>query len=497
MGLTTGWPRDGGAVGRPRPFRQLASVSQHCQRTDRRLAPSYKTQIPGPDDALEVSEVAMKSLKAGSASVDISPNDSLFLYGYPHVERYSVGVHDPLYSSALYLSDTETELIFVANDIIFVTKDLSARARRRIAEATGVPPRNVMVTATHTHSGPGTKDRVANENDPAVPQADRDYVQMLEEGIISAAVQACREAQPAEVGLAVADGTGVGTNRRDPSGARDPEVPVLMVKARGGAQAIGCMVVYSMHPTVLHEHSKLVSSDFPGFARRFLRNNVLGEGCPVLYHTGPAGNQSTRHVISDNTFAEAQRLGEALGKAIAEVIPEIQYTDSLLLGSRRCLLDLPRRQLPSVSEARDKLRSAAVHLQQLRAAGAPRQTVRTAEVDWFGAERAVALTEADQRGDLADAYESCLPAEIQILRVGPWAFVGWPGEVFVEYALRVKEHRENTFVIAYANGQLEGYIVTEEAASEGGYEASNALFGPEAGDVLTKMTLALLETWHS
>ena len=44
-------------------------------------------------------------LTGGAAAVEITPKDSQFLYGYPHVERYSTGVHDPLWTSALYLSD--------------------------------------------------------------------------------------------------------------------------------------------------------------------------------------------------------------------------------------------------------------------------------------------------------------------------------------------------------------------------------------------------------
>jgi len=59
-----------------------------------------------------------KKFKAGAAQVDISPEDSQFLFGYPHVKRYSTGIHDKLWSSALYLYDGKTEIMFIANDII-------------------------------------------------------------------------------------------------------------------------------------------------------------------------------------------------------------------------------------------------------------------------------------------------------------------------------------------------------------------------------------------
>jgi hypothetical protein len=60
------------------------------------------------------------ALNAGAATVDITPEDSQFLFGYPHVPRFSTGVHDPLLSCALYLDDGRTSLLFVANDVIYV-----------------------------------------------------------------------------------------------------------------------------------------------------------------------------------------------------------------------------------------------------------------------------------------------------------------------------------------------------------------------------------------
>lgn len=61
-----------------------------------------------------------KNLKAGAAAIDISPEDSQFLFGYLHVKRYSTGIHDKLWSSALYLYDGKTEIMFIANDIIYL-----------------------------------------------------------------------------------------------------------------------------------------------------------------------------------------------------------------------------------------------------------------------------------------------------------------------------------------------------------------------------------------
>jgi len=431
-------------------------------------------------------------LAAGAAAVEITPNDSQFLYGYPHVERYSTGVHDPLWTSALYLSDGATEVMFIANDIVYVTKDVAARARERIEAATSIPASNIMITATHTHSGPKTVNNLSCEADTVVPKMDENYVRFMEDSIVDAATKAHGSAEPAEVGLAVANAEGVGTNRRDPSGPADPQVPVLMVRAAEGGRNISAMTVYSMHPTVLHEDSTLVSGDFPGMTRQYLQQNVLGADCPLLYHTGPEGNQSPRHVTKGNTFAEAERLGTILGEAVESVIRRISFTSDVTLGAFRRFVDLPGRLFPPVEQAREKLKRAIQRLEHLRQSGAPRQEVRTAECDWFGAEETLTLATAAVDGRLEAVRRSCLPAEIQIITAGPWAFVGWQGEMFVEYSLAVKERYKNTFVIALANGELQGYIVTPEAAEEGGYEASNALFAPETGSVLVSETLEML-----
>jgi hypothetical protein len=434
----------------------------------------------------------VKALVAGAAVEDITPHDSQYLFGYPHVDRYSTAVHDRLLSSALYLSDGQTPLLFIANDIIFVGKATAERVRQRIEQATGVPAANILVSATHTHSGPSTVDCISLADDPTVPLVDARYLRRFEDGIAAAGVEAVRRAAPAEAGLAAADGSAVGTNRRDPAGPADPQTPVLMVRSAANREPIACMIVCSMHPTVLREDSTVVSADFPGMTRRYLQENLLGDGCPVLHHTGPAGDQSPRRVIRGNTLAEARRLGEALGRAIAAAAGRIRFAAFLDTDVRRASLDLPRRIFPSAADGERQLQAAAQRLAHLRNTAAPRQEVRLAEVDWFGAEETLRLSRLAIAGRLEAVYRSCLPAEIQALKIGPWTFVGWPGEVFVEHALAVKAQARNVFIISLANGELQGYITTEAAAAEGGYEASNAIFAPQAGHMLVDATLDLI-----
>ena len=431
-------------------------------------------------------------LKAGAAIIDITPADSQFLCGYPHVERYSTGVHDPLISSALYLTDNKTEVLFVANDIVEVPDAIVSSARKRISAESGIDPACIMITAMHTHSGPVTRELTAWGADGVIPQPDEKYLDLLENGIVRAGVEACSNAQPAKIGLGIADGKGVGTNRHDPSGTSDPDVPVLMVKSLYDDNDIACMLVCAMHPTVMHEDSKLVSADFPGMTRQYLSKYVLDKDCPILYHTGAAGNQSPRHVTKANTFEEAERIGHLLGKAVESVIPQISYTSDISLACVRDFSELKRRDVPSITDAEIKLEAVKKKYEQLKQNNAPSQEIRTAECDLFGAEGMLELAGLADSGKIDTIFEKMMPYEMQIIKIGPWNFIGWQGEIFVEYSLKIKSEVENTFVISLANGCAPGYIVTQDAFDKGGYEAAGSLLHPESGRMIIEKTLKIL-----
>src|SRR5690606_35546680 len=103
------------------------------------------------------------------------------------------------------------------------------------------------------------------------------------------------------------------------------------------------------------------------------------------------------------------------------------------------------------------------------------------------------LAKASRSGAMDQAVRDCLPAEVQVVRIGDVTFVGWPGEVFVEFAIEIRHRFPGTQIITLANGELQGYLVTQAAVDEKGYEASNALFASPAGaEELVEATQQLL-----
>jgi hypothetical protein len=432
--------------------------------------------------------------KAGAAFANITPKEPHFLYGYPFTERMSTGVHDWLLSSALYLTDGREQTIMISNDIIYVSKASVKRIRKVVSERTGIPAANILVSATHTHSGPVTVDCIVSTNDPVVPKTDMHYLDYMEEKIIDAACHAVANVSSAEVGFFIADGTGIGTNRHDPSGPSNLEIPVLVIRDSVKKSFLAAVLVCSMHPTVLHEDSTLYSGDFPAFAREIIQKEYLGSECPVIWFTGTAGNQSPRHVTKNNTFEEADRLGRIIANNTGmKIMNEIDYLSDVSVKCLHTEVDLPRRRFPPVSEARFRREEALAFLEKLRNTSDHIQEIRTAEVDWFGAEELLHLSVLAESNGLEPYYQACLPAEIQIIRIGPWNFAAWPGEIFVEYALELKNKVDNIFVISLANGELQGYIASVEAEEKGFYEASNSIFDHSGGHILVTETIQLLK----
>lgn len=432
-------------------------------------------------------------LKAGAAIADITPQEPHFLHGYPFVERISTGTHDPLLSSALYLTDGETQVLFISNDVIYVSKDSTERIRNAVFSKTGIPVCNIMIAATHTHSGPVTVDCVASESDPVVPKVDEKYLAYLERGVIEAGCNAFENAVSAEIAFKTGDATGVGTNRHDPAEPKDMELPIMIVR-NAEKDYVACMLVCSMHPTILHEDSTLYSSDFPYYVREVLQQEVLGDACPVIYFTGTAGNQSPRHVTKANTFEEASRIGKIIVDTVKSQLSEnILYTADRPISVLQVFTDLPRRQFPMAEWAGQCRDVAKERFENLRKTGGDPREIRTAEVDWFGAEELLYLSTLAQSASMDTIYERCLPAEIQVIKIGEWKFVAWPGEVFVEFGLHLKSLFGNIALITYANGELQGYITTKEAHDKGFYEAGNSFFDHRAGDILMNETIVLLE----
>ena len=432
-------------------------------------------------------------LHAGTARSDITPTKPCFLVGYPHVERTSTGTHDPLFASALCLKNSECALLFISLDILFVTSDWVQECRRRISKLSPIPLAQILIAATHTHSGPLTAEILAWKDDPTVPPPDPAYIEFLCEAVCETALRAVKACIPAEIATVVADVRGIaGGNRIDPDGAEDPRAGMLFIRSEGSGEPIAILPVYGMHPTVLHEDSTHFSADFIAFTRSHLEGAF--PGATVVYLNGVCGNQSPRRVVNAQTFAEAGRIGMALGIKMEDALrSSTHFQKCVPLASAVDHISICGRSFPTVEEARSRLDAARSRYAELKTRGAGHSEVRTAECTVFGAEEVLTLAKAEVSGDAESVRLKYNRAEVQAFRISDFYIAAWPGEFFVEYGLEVsRSGPEFTFVCTIANGELHGYVVTPEAEALGGYEAQMSLFPASTGSLFVECTLRLL-----
>ena len=89
---------------------------------------------------------ARAEMLAGVAKVDIT-------------DRQAGPVHDPLFAKALVLQQAETRLVIVTVDAVAIGEigrignDYLAKVRAEIEKSLGIPPRCVLVGASHCHGG--------------------------------------------------------------------------------------------------------------------------------------------------------------------------------------------------------------------------------------------------------------------------------------------------------------------------------------------------------
>jgi neutral ceramidase len=411
------------------------------------------------------------SLQAGVAVRDISPRKPMFLVGYPHEPRISIGIHDPLLASALYLANGETALLLISVDVLFISRESIETCRTAIARACGMTASNILISATHTHSAPVTATMLAWRDDPVMPAPDAEYMVLFHAGIVQAAMAACQAARPAQLAVTTAQIEGVGCNRLAPDGPFDSEADLLAVRLEGKLLALA--LVYGMHPTVLHEDSRWVSSDFPHYAR--VQLNEAFPGLTTVYHNAPCGNLSPRYHVHSQTFAEAERLGRKLGASVAAALGWLRDEDfqaDIPLAALQGYAELVPNHFSTVDDAQRALRAAQEHFEQLKREGAPHGPLRTAECVIFGCEEGLTLARAQAVGETTRLQERCRKAEVQAFRIGDTCVVGLSGEQFVEYGLQLKRAAPaRTFVVSLANGELQGYVVTPEARNQVSYEA--------------------------
>ncbi len=429
-----------------------------------------------------------EGLLAGFASVDITPQVKLGYMPGQFGHEFNYGLHEnELFASAVALTGGDTSVIMISMDVLSFKAEYGNEMRRRISEATGVPAENILIAATHTHTGPALEYQLwLTDPDPEMAANTADKA-------VEAGIAAWNNREEAALGIKsgyngdynfcrvwyMKDGTvrmNPGTSGVDrPISAVDHSVNVIRVDDKNGGIK-GFIINYANHLDNISPKNRY-SADYVEYLREALWEEY-GEDVFVLFFNGAAGDVN-RNDYSGNTERSSV---EEIGRGIAETV----------IKTNRHIVTKEDVEIKSLSETH--------------------KTVRRKETQEMY-EWAAAIMERVNKGysvgsmDLAFASEYIEPEdpnlpdtvdmELHTIVIGDYAIVGVPGEVFSEIGLRIKAASpyKSTMVFELANG-THGYLTPDNIQVSETYEAKyskyNAYTGLGTADMIVEQSKNML-----
>jgi neutral ceramidase len=435
-------------------------------------------------------------LRVGAASVTITPPVGIPMAGY-YSERGAQAVHDDLHAKAIVIEAGGRAAALVVLDLITTPRDLVDEARREIERTTHVRGGDVMISATHTHTGP-VLDRHSAFGGRS--ESVRGYLSGLPAKIAEAVRRAEAQLAPARVSSACGREESIAFNRRyhmkdgtvgwnpgklnpgiiKPAGTVDPEVPLVHFESTRG-QPLATYVNYAVHLDNVGEPR--ISADLPFTLSRALADfkgpemiTVFSAGC-----CGDVNHIDVRWREPQRGFANAARMGTILAAEVLRTWPRLKPVDADAVRVRSAVVPLA---LPAISEA-DVARSREV-LARLEDPRAPRP-------------KFLEMVDAFKTRDVAARQGRPLEVEVQVIALGDeLAWVALPGEIFVELGLAIKQDSPfgRTIIAELADGAI-GYIPARRAYVQGNYEVISARCGEGSGERLVDAALRLLKDLHA
>jgi hypothetical protein len=420
-------------------------------------------------------------LRAGRAAVDITPPVGVPMAGYYYV-RLSEGVHDPLHAKALVLEEGSVKTALVALDLVHVPRPIVEAAREQISKTTGVPGANVMISATHSHTGPEMGGRLLGVQPDTKRLADT-YLSGLPAKIVEAVRRAEADLQPARVRFTMGheesvsfvrryymkDGT-VGWNpgKRNPNvvgpvGTIDPDLPIAVFETPAG-KPLAVYVNFACHLDTTG--GMLFSADYAYTLSRLLAE-TKGADVLTLFTIGAAGNINHLDPNSadpQSSPAEAERIGTILAGDVLKACRHLVEIAPGPLRISRETVTLP----PSEYKSEDVEKARGIVGRYAQANADP----------FYARVNAFRVLELDER------HGQPIQAEVQVISLGDQlAWVGMPGEIFVGLgkSLKALSAFPHTMIDELANGAL-GYVPDRSAYPQGAYEVVSTRLAAGGGE---------------
>ncbi len=441
-------------------------------------------------------------LRAGAAKSNITPPLGVSLAGHMR-DRKASHIHDELFARSLVLDNGKTRIVIIICDLMAIGGDAVVKAKELIQERTGIPPENILIAATHSHTAPTTVHVFQSE-------PEQEYIEWMIVRIADSAQRAVNNLQPAQIGWGIGCEDRLVFNRRSflkpgtmpknpwgrtddkvkmnpgsenpnivkPAGPIDPDLPLLAVKDLDG-DPIAVIGNYTLH-YVGGGNNNEVSADYFGVWTDIIEREwgsstpMTKPPCVAMLTNGCSGdinNIDPNHRLKQPyPYHQMYKVARIAANEALLALQDIEYHKWVPLAMRVAPLEFGVRK-PSaqeVQEAKEILEQTEGELKTLQQIYA-RETV------------------------LIDRWEDTAPTLVQSIQIGDVGIVTLPGEAFVELGLEVKEKSPFpvTFCIELAN-DYRGYIPTEAAHELGGYEtwrARSSYLAPNAAPEMVRAGL--------
>jgi hypothetical protein len=437
------------------------------------------------------------NLEIGAAEVDITAPIGFRMAGY-FDERISTGIHDPLHAKAIVLQQDQTQIALVFCDLIGLSLNVTKSARAQASRETGIPVTNIVISATHTHTGPLFDDvrlyylhQAAMARDGVDAHETIDYPAFLTAQLVKViiAAQAAERRSWLEAGIGhqeemtfnrrywmkngkvVFNPGQLNPNVVRPAGPSDSDVDVLLAYDALNQRPFAGITLFAMHSDTTGGTE--YSADFEYSVEQTLQQ-AYGPNFISAFGLGACGDLNNINVNKKERtsgFDVAARLGHTLG---ATVLKTEQHRDDISQPSLAVRSITFRAPLQDVSPT--ELAEARAMTNQL---GDPK-------INFYKRVSAVRTLDLAQRGHT-------WPMEVQTVRLdSQTAIVCLPGEIFASLGLAIKHASpfRRTMVLTISNDRP-SYVPSREAFAEGSYEVSNSRVKPGVGEKL--VSTALLE----
>lgn len=386
----------------------------------------------------------------GVAKIDITPTIPIRLNGYYGRNAEATNAAQHLFAKALAIgSDADGPAVIITIDNCIVPWSVRNEILARLKKDVNLPPERIAICASHTHTGPcltGAAANIFGMDIPAKDQAHIDqYTRELEDMVEKVALAALRDRRPARLSWQISKAF-FAANRRTPGGPVDDDLPFLTVTdANGKLRAI--LANYACHCTTLGGNFVQFCGDWAGYAQEYLEKDH--PGAIVLTAVGCAADANPK---PRGTLEQTQQHGHEFAEAVNHSLEHTGFPLNDKLECRLKQIDLPFDKPPTRAEwealAKGKDVAIAYHARKNLA-----------------------------RLDRGEKLETEIPYPVQVWNFGDeMAMVFLPGEVVVDYALRLKKEFDSArlWVNAYS-GYVPCYIPSTRILKEGGYEGGGAM----------------------